>query len=217
MHKYGFEQFRIATDIERSFYSLRSSVALLGRSALACADMFRPNRILSEIKVARSVLDKLEADCMTLSVEQRKERAITKATASNLLQDLNPHLNHQLMIGTAYINNPPTTVEQANGWLKSLIKKIGMEVLMGPFTVDCVTEGNEGITGIVVMSTSHASFHCWHLVERPFLTFDVYSCRSLDPQIVLDHFAEFEPNKIDWVMMDRNEANIETGRDTHIP
>ena len=79
--------------------------------------------------------------------------------------------NHLHMLGTAWVRKPPITVEQADEFLKTLVSKIGMSVLMGPYSINCTDIGNEGITGAIVLSFSHASFHCWSEVENPFMTF----------------------------------------------
>jgi len=52
------------------------------------------------------------------------------------------------------------------------IEKLGVE----PF------EDEGGVTGVVVLSTSHCAIHTWPL--RSFFVMDVYSCRDFDESVV---------------------------------
>ncbi len=113
--------------------------------------------------------------------------------------------NHMILLGKAFISNPPRNDAIANEWLTSLVEKIGMNILMGPYSVDCMTLGNEGVTGVVVIETSHASFHCWHAVERPYLMFDVYSCVDFEASTVLSHLDDFfQVDEANFMLIDRN-------------
>lgn len=58
------------------------------------------------------------------------------------------------------------------------IKKLGME----PF------EDEGGISGIVVLSTSHLAIHTWPLRNRSVL--EAYSCREFDEKILIDLLRE---------------------------
>lgn len=53
------------------------------------------------------------------------------------------------------------------------IKKLGVE----PF------EDEGGVTGLIVLSTSHISIHTWPL--RDFFVIDIYSCRDFETSTVL--------------------------------
>lgn len=116
------------------------------------------------------------------------------------------------MIGTAYVSNPPLTVEEGEAWLRELVQKIDMVILIEPQTVLCEDLGNEGVTGIVGLKTSHASFHSWSSVDEPFLNFDIYSCKTFDAQTVVDHLAQFGLLDIKYVVLDRNHGINEIER-----
>ena len=105
------DQSRIATSIERSFSSLKSSVAFLGRSTLGRSDMIQPDRILSDIKAVRSAIDKLEADCEAFDAERNSERAAAKAIARRA--------NRQLQ---TYLDRHPDEIERA--------RKLGIMVIV---------------------------------------------------------------------------------------
>jgi S-adenosylmethionine/arginine decarboxylase-like enzyme len=113
-------------------------------------------------------------------------------------------LNHLHLLVSASINNPPQNPEDFNQWMMELVDKIGMKILMGPYSTYCNDEGNEGLTGLVCISTSHSSAHFWENDGKPFFKFDLYSCKDFDPKVVIDHMSIFEPNKIDYTLVDRN-------------
>lgn len=116
-----------------------------------------------------------------------------------------PDLNHQHIIVTASgLASPPRTAEAVVVWLAKLVDKVGMRILLGPYATRCETLGNEGVTGIVCIETSHSSCHFWDVDCVPFGKMDLYSCKDFDVQVVLDHFAEFDPDHIHYIVLDRN-------------
>ncbi|MGA1202698.1 MAG: S-adenosylmethionine decarboxylase family protein [Planctomycetota bacterium] len=86
--------------------------------------------------------------------------------------------------------------EKIREFLLGLIPRLGMELLDGPRITEVdldpsmiesdLDEG--GVTGYCLITTSHISIHTWPLRERFCL--DVFSCRSFDPQIVLNYVRE---------------------------
>lgn len=76
-------------------------------------------------------------------------------------------------------------------FLQEVVEAANMHVLMGPHVVRvplepgkaCSDEDCGGVTGVVVLSTSHASIHTWPLHGR--VSFDLYSCHDFDPDVVL--------------------------------
>jgi S-adenosylmethionine/arginine decarboxylase-like enzyme len=56
-------------------------------------------------------------------------------------------------------------------------------------------EDEGGVTGVVILSTSHCAIHTWPLTSRFVL--DVFSCRKFDPAIVARLVSEaFETRKL---------------------
>src|SRR5271156_4314043 len=107
------------------------------------------------------------------------------------------HPNHQHYPATVTMRNPPSSKEAVNDWLLSVVAAVEMHVLFGPFVKQCDDPGNEGITGIVGLSESHSSFHCWNMKQVPYLQFDVYSCKEFSPDVIRPMFAVFDPIEID--------------------
>lgn len=116
-------------------------------------------------------------------------------------------LNHKHILITATgLANPPRTPEQLSSWLIELVSKVDMVVLLGPYSIRCDTLGNEGVTGIVCIETSHASVHCWdmHADTLPFLKMDLYSCKDFSPADVIEHLAVWQPTQSEYMVIDRN-------------
>lgn len=117
-------------------------------------------------------------------------------------------LNHRHILLTARgLMAPPRTAEEATAWLEELVRKVHMKILLGPFATRCATPGNEGVTGVVVIETSHASIHVWDEAKVPFLKMDLYSCADFSSQTIIDHLRRFSPEVVDYMVIDRNTIN----------
>lgn len=115
-------------------------------------------------------------------------------------------LDHKHLVVTAAIAKPPTTVKHIEEWLLKVVDAVDMKVFMEPRATRCDTQGNEGVTGVVGLETSHCSIHVWEGAEVPFLKFDIYSCKRFDPNVVLECMQEFEPYYFQTMLIDRNET-----------
>jgi S-adenosylmethionine/arginine decarboxylase-like enzyme len=113
--------------------------------------------------------------------------------------------NHLHFICTGYINEAPneTGVQFLNDWFRRLVEAIDMKVLIEPNSIYCGTEGNEGLTGLVCIETSHSSIHFWSH-PKPFFKFDLYSCKVFDEQRVIELLREFGMYHVVYTTIDRN-------------
>jgi S-adenosylmethionine/arginine decarboxylase-like enzyme len=112
---------------------------------------------------------------------------------------------HTHLIATMTLNKPPRNVSIVDNWLRRLVSSVDMEILSGPHVCHCADPGNEGITGIVVLSTSHASVHFWSEVDIPYVQMDLYSCKRFDTKIVMDMLSEFGMvDMVNFHHIDRN-------------
>lgn len=113
--------------------------------------------------------------------------------------------NHLHLIVRGFMKNPPIAEDSINSFLKNLVKKVRMEILIGPHSVYCNDLGNEGVTGTVVLSTSHASIHVWHKHNPPLFQFDIYSCAEFTSDEVLELIdSEFSIFDTSYMFIDRN-------------
>jgi S-adenosylmethionine/arginine decarboxylase-like enzyme len=117
------------------------------------------------------------------------------------------HLNHLHLLVTAWVDNPPMTADAGTDWLRELVDIIDMQILMDATAIFCEDLGNEGVTGIVGLTTSHASFHSWHDAPRPFISFDLYSCRHFAVEKVFEHLAKWGLMKCNYVLIDRDPSH----------
>ncbi len=65
-------------------------------------------------------------------------------------------------------------------------------------------EGNRGITGVVMIETSHISIHIWDEITPALVQCDVYSCAEFQRGEVVMHLGMMKPKKIEYMMMDRS-------------
>lgn len=116
---------------------------------------------------------------------------------------MNPDILHKHLIIRSEVKNPFTNVEKVDLWLNELTKKLNMKVLLGPFSVYCDRKGNEGVTGFIIIETSHIALHIWDRCNPAIVQLDVYTCGQLNEKVVFDHLLEMNPIKIEWKYIDR--------------
>ena len=118
------------------------------------------------------------------------------------------HLVHKHLIVRAEIGYCPEDKQWVHDWLVNLVDVIGMKILAGPFIAE-VTEivGNLGITGVVIIETSHLAIHLWS--ETGLLQLDVYTCGPFDMGDIFDELQDFEPTKIEYKFLDREHGLTE--------
>lgn len=112
-------------------------------------------------------------------------------------------LYHKHLIIRAEVNQPPTDPVWTTTWLAHLVQKIGMKILMGPYATYCDMEGNRGLTGVVIIETSHIALHSWDETSPSMIQLDVYTCGPLDPQQIFDELKIFDPVKVEYKYLDR--------------
>lgn len=115
-------------------------------------------------------------------------------------------LEHKHLIVRAELNNPPKDPESIKNWMARLVDTIGMKILMGPYSVYSPMVGNQGLTAVTIIETSHIAMHVWDECEPAMMQLDVYTCSKLDPSDVFDAISEFEPTKVEYKFIDREHS-----------
>ena len=116
---------------------------------------------------------------------------------------------HKHLIIRAEVNRPLTTTKDVKKWLRKVVKKIDMKILKGPYADYVTKEGNRGVTGVVIIETSHIAIHVWDETSPALVQCDVYSCAQFSGNEVMTEFIEMDVVKIDKMMLDRgNKINI---------
>ena len=118
---------------------------------------------------------------------------------------------HKHFILRAEVKHPPgeKAKQRIWNWMFFLIKDIGMKIMFGPEVRYVRTEGNEGLTAVAIIETSHVALHFWDKQDPPLLQLDVYTCGPFKPEVVLKAIKEFQPTKIQWKYLDR-ETDLKT-------
>ena len=112
---------------------------------------------------------------------------------------------HKHLIIRAEVIRPITSEKEIKKWLRKLVKKIEMNIIKGPYASYVSKEGNRGITGIVMIETSHIAMHVWDEISPALVQCDVYSCAEFSSSEVLMEFVVMEPTKIEHILLDRAE------------
>jgi S-adenosylmethionine/arginine decarboxylase-like enzyme len=113
-------------------------------------------------------------------------------------------VEHKHILINARVNNSLGSTEDAVSFLKDLVEKVGMKILMGPHATYVDTPGNKGVTAIVGIETSHIAFHVWDEEVPAKLQFDLYTCGSLDKDVVIEAVKKrFELVSADYRIFDR--------------
>ena len=116
---------------------------------------------------------------------------------------------HKHLIIRAEVNRPLVTEKGLKRWLRNLVKIIDMNIVKGPYAAYVDKEGNRGVTGIVMIETSHIAIHIWDENLPALVQCDVYSCADFTISTVLDQFRQMEPIEINYLFFDRSkEINL---------
>ena len=110
---------------------------------------------------------------------------------------------HKHLIIRAEVNRPPKSEKEIKKWLRKIVNKIDMKIIKGPYASYVTKEGNRGVTGVVMIETSHIAIHVWDETIPALVQCDVYSCAEFSSNEVLAEFLNMEVTKIDHVLLDR--------------
>ena len=115
----------------------------------------------------------------------------------------NKLLEHKHLIVRAEINNPPQCPVDIKSWMKDLVEAIDMKILMGPYAVYSEMVGNQGLTAVTIIETSHIALHVWDEVRPALAQLDVYTCSTLNIQDVFKSIEPWSPVKVEYKYIDR--------------
>ena len=69
--------------------------------------------------------------------------------------------------------------------MQSLVDYIDMKTIQGPYASYVTKEGNQGLTCIVMIETSHIALHIWDEPSPAEIQFDLYTCGDLPVDKIL--------------------------------
>ena len=90
-----------------------------------------------------------------------------------------------------------------------LVSKIGMQICQGPITTYLDMPGNRGLTGLVIIETSHIALHCWDETDPGLLQLDVYTCGELPTDVIFEEIKQFDPVKVEYKFLNRERGLTE--------
>jgi S-adenosylmethionine/arginine decarboxylase-like enzyme len=101
-------------------------------------------------------------------------------------------------------------LNKISDWIRSLIRKIEMKLLAGPYTTYVNEKGNKGMTSVAIIETSHIALHIWDETNPGLMQLDVYSCADFTPQDVFNEIEQtFDTKKIEYKFLDREKELVE--------
>ena len=112
-------------------------------------------------------------------------------------------LEHKHLIVRSELNNPPKCTSAIDLWMRKLVDTIGMKILMGPYSVYSDMVGNQGLTAVTIIETSHIAMHVWDEVEPALMQLDVYTCSTLNVDDVFEAIKQFDPVTVEYKYIDR--------------
>jgi len=113
-------------------------------------------------------------------------------------------VKHKHLIIRAEVNRPITSEKELKKWLRNIVNKIDMKIIKGPYVSYVSKEGNRGVTGVVMIETSHIAIHIWDETTPALVQCDVYSCAEFSTNEVLAEFINMEVTKIDHMLLNRD-------------
>ena len=117
---------------------------------------------------------------------------------------MNNIVKHKHLIIRAETKITPRDPKWLHSWLVKLVSYIKMYICQGPITAYVDVPGNRGLTGVVIIETSHIAIHCWDETDPGLVQMDIYSCADFEPQDIFDLMEEtFEPVKLEYKFIDR--------------
>ena len=123
---------------------------------------------------------------------------------------------HKHLLIRAEVRHPITSERELKKWLRDLVNVIDMKIVRGPYANYIEMPGNRGVTGMVMIETSHIAFHAWD-EERPSLVqCDVYSCAEFSISDVLAQLNMMEPVKIEYMVLDREHELTYKNPEAHV-
>jgi len=115
-------------------------------------------------------------------------------------------VKHKHLIIRAEVMAPITSEKELKKWLRNIVNKIDMKIIKGPYVSYVSKGGNRGVTGVVMIETSHIAIHIWDETTPALVQCDVYSCAEFSTNEVLAEFINMEVTKIDHMLLNRAEC-----------
>lgn len=122
---------------------------------------------------------------------------------------------HVFLRAECHLSPQAEDVEQVRKNVLKLVKDVNMQVFMEPRVKYMPDIGNEGLTWVVGLETSHSSFHAWDKPDNNLMKYkdstllqmDMYTCGPLcesEIKVLLQFIEEYQPKLLSLNMYDRS-------------
>ena len=138
---------------------------------------------------------------------------LTYNAATSARRQASPHVHESIRvtgkhlfadlygIEAALLRDEPTLMQV----FRSALERSGFSIL-NQFSHHFPT-GGQGVTGIFLLATSHATFHTFP--ERVYMAIDVFSCGAADPETVLCTLKDaLSPQRVQSKIVERGDSQI---------
>lgn len=116
---------------------------------------------------------------------------------------------HKHLLVNAKVNEPIRSEEEGKRFLIDLVGRIDMKIIQGPFASYVEAVGNQGLTAMVMIETSHIAFHIWDEPSPALLQFDLYTCGKLDRDEVIKALKDtFNIENLEYIQFDRENGFV---------
>jgi S-adenosylmethionine/arginine decarboxylase-like enzyme len=82
--------------------------------------------------------------------------------------------------------NPISSVEENDKFVHQIAKLLDMNIISGPHSTYIKDKGNEGVSSVTIIKTSHICVHSWDKVAPGVIHLDIFSCKKFSVKNVSD-------------------------------
>jgi len=74
--------------------------------------------------------------------------------------------------------SPIKTVKENDKFVKDIANLLDMNIISGPHSQYISDKGNEGVSSVTIIKTSHICVHSWDRVSPGLIHLDIFSCKN---------------------------------------
>jgi len=75
---------------------------------------------------------------------------------------------------------PIKSVKENNIFVKDVAKILDMNIIAGPYSKYISDKGNEGVSSVTIIKTSHICVHSWDKIKPGLIHLDIFSCKDFN-------------------------------------
>jgi len=87
-------------------------------------------------------------------------------------------------------DRPIKTVKENNKFVKDVARLLDMNIISGPHSKYISDKGNEGVSSVTIIKTSHICVHSWDKISPGIMHLDIFSCKKFKVQKIKSFLKE---------------------------